>query len=495
MRRTGRKRKIPFHQTPPTQAEPLKKGPHIQVFPPTMEFYIEKGKVMCQEVLVRNIGTTAVYLTWGRAKPPPELKESALPHDPTAYFHCIDLNFKLLPREERTCIFAFHSITAGSFCDAWHLDTQPRLATGLDDLRVYGICTQSDMLVAERSRFVEQMRDIQLEHVVHEMVNDAVLRVKTATPPPPDFSDPRVQEKIFEERNAPEGLYFSPFVWEELHKLVPRIQQFVAYAKAPGRKAEPASAAEAQILNLDDPDPALDVHVFEWDKSVAMLEAELKALRTEQPDPTLEELYRQLQRIRRAAVVRPLNKSPCWHPAYEAVLSMIDCLPDTLKKLATDLEVVDPASGRPLHRPFYAPDNPERDEKYEYWQKKREEPLAAAVAKDPDVGAKLEVLPIEPFVECLASFEEQAQEARFRDTLMAPAPTLQESFQLYSKKVNTEAEMGAMIVIYELNLAIDGITVVDGKVDISPEGDAALRESLNALQDLIDAGPQAIFVV
>ena len=33
---------------------------------------------------------------------------------------------------------------------------------------------------------------------VHEMVNDVVLRVKTATPPPPDFSDPRVRIRIYD---------------------------------------------------------------------------------------------------------------------------------------------------------------------------------------------------------------------------------------------------------------------------------------------------------
>merc|ERR1719191_2466243 len=173
---------------------------------------------------------------------------------------------------------------------------------------------------------------------------------------------------------------------------------------------------------------------------------------------------------------------------------MVDSLPDTLKKLAVDLEVVDP-SGRPLHQPFYAPDNPERADKFEYWQKKREEPLAAAVAKNENAEALLEELPMEPFAECLTRFEEQAQEARFRDTLLAPAPTLQESFNLYSKKVNTEAEMGAMIVIYELDLALEGISVVDGKVDINNEGDTLLRERLGGLQDLIDAGPQAIFIV
>merc|ERR1719199_460127 len=226
---------------------------------------------------------------------------------------------------------------------------------------------------------------------------------------------------------------------------------------------------EAQILNLDDPDPALDVHVFEWDKSVAMLETELKALRTETPDPTLEELYTKLQRLRRTALVRPVNKSPAWHPAYEAVLSMIDSLPDTLKKLAVDLEVTEASSGRPLHRPFYAPDNPERADKFEYWQKRREEPLAAAIAKDENAEALLEKLPIEPFAECLTAFEEQAEEAKFRDTLLAKAPTMQDCFNLYSKKVNTEAEMGAMIVIYELNLAIDGINIYSKKVNTEAE--------------------------
>ena len=54
--------------------------------------------------------------------------------------------------------------------------------------------------------------------------------------------------------------------------------------------------------------------------------------------------------------------------------------------------------------------------------------------------------------------------------------------------------MGGMIVIYELNLALDGITVKDGKVDISDAGDANLREALGGVQDLIDAGPQALFI-
>ena len=45
--------------------------------------------------------------------------------------------------------------------------------------------------------------------------------------------------------------------------------------------------------------------------------------------------------------------------------------------------------------------------------------------------------------------------------------------------------MGGMIVIYELNLALDGITVKDGKVDISDAGDANLREALGGVQDLI----------
>ena len=48
------------------------------------------------------------------------------------------------------------------------------------------------------------------------------------------------------------------------------------------------------------------------------------------------------------------------------------------------MEVVDPP-GKPLHRPFYAPENPERAEKLEYWAKRREEPLAAAIAKDENV--------------------------------------------------------------------------------------------------------------
>ena len=52
--------------------------------------------------------------------------------------------------------------------------------------------------------------EYRLETQVHEMVNDVVLRVKTATPPPPDFTNPKVQEKIFEERNAPEGLCGQP---------------------------------------------------------------------------------------------------------------------------------------------------------------------------------------------------------------------------------------------------------------------------------------------
>merc|ERR1719399_2060474 len=361
---------------------------------------------------------------------------------------------------------------AGSFCDAWHLDTSPEtdLSKSHDtDLRLYGICTQSDLLVEQRRRFEEQMRDIQLEHVVHEMVNDVVLRVKTATPPPPDFSDPRVQEKIFEERNAPEGLYFSPFVWEELHKLVPRIQKFCA-------GMDITDLGEPQVLDLSAPDPALDVHVFEWDKSVVMLESELHALRKpDTPDPVREGLERELARLRRMSEMRPAHKSPVWNSAYEAVLNMVHALPDALVANAVAHEITT-AKGRPLQRPFISPDDPEREKKLAEWEEKRAPKLEAALAKNPDfVESMLETLPLAPFVTPFATLAEEAEEAELRRQLLAPAPSLLDTFELYGSKINTEAEMGGFVVLYELDLALKDLVVVDGQLKIEDETDLRAR--------------------
>ena len=55
---------------------------------------------------------------------------------------------------------------ARSFTDTWTLATEPALSSPLDDLVVYGLCTQQDLFVEDRLRFAEQMRDIQLEHQV-----------------------------------------------------------------------------------------------------------------------------------------------------------------------------------------------------------------------------------------------------------------------------------------------------------------------------------------
>jgi len=473
-------------QKAPAQAAP-KPGPHAELSPRTLQFPVAKGEMKTQEVTITNSGTTVVYFTWVHSKPPPCLAESVLPHDPTTYFHCLDLEFKLLPGEQKLCTFAFLSSIAGSFTDTWHLATEPALATPLEDLVVYGLCTQQDLFVEDRLRFAEQMRDIQLEHQVHEMVNDVVLRVKTATPPPPDFTNPKVQEKIFEERNAPEGLYWTPYVWNELHKLVPRIQKFCAGLDITVQDGEP------QVLDLSAPDPALDVHVFEWDKSVVMLERELHALRKpETPDPVRENLERELARLRRLAEMRPAHKSPVWNSAYEAVLNMVHALPDALVANAVAHEITT-AKGRPLQRPFISPDDPEREKKLAEWEEKRAPKLEAALAKNPDfVESMLETLPLAPFVTPFATLAEEAEEAELRRQLLAPAPSLLDTFELYSSKINTEVEM-AGVVLYELDLALKDLVVVDGRLKI--EDDTELRARLAGIQDILDAGALAVFIV
>merc|ERR1719271_2210437 len=204
---------------PPAEAQP-KPGPHAEISPRTLQFPVAKGEMKTQEVTVTNAGTTVVYFKWVHSKPPPCLAESILPFDPTTYFHCLDLEFKLLPGEHKLCTFAFLSNVAGSFTDTWTLATEPTLSSPLEDLVVYGLCTQQDLFVEDRLRFAEQMRDIQLEHIVHEMVNDVVLRVKTATPPPPDFTNPKVQETTFVLVNLTELPQSSDRVEESTHNHV-----------------------------------------------------------------------------------------------------------------------------------------------------------------------------------------------------------------------------------------------------------------------------------
>jgi len=552
----------------------------------TLEFVTAKGGMASKDVILKNVGTTVVYFEWQHAKRDPQLSESVLPSNPTEYFHCVCQSGKLLPGEEQLCTFVFRSNTAGSFHDTWHLAPKPDLKARLHDLQLYAVCTTSDPLAAERERFAKQMREEQLEHQVHEMVNDVVLRVRTATPPAPDFNDPKVQEKIFEQRNAKEGLYWSPFVWDELHALLPKIRKyckkFHRLANMPkdpkAKQAEPegpvgldpeifgdeeGNEPQAQVLNLDNPDPNLDLHTFEWDHSVDMLLRELHACAADARDRTREELVRLSLRIQRHAKVRPAQKSPAWNPAYEAVLAMIDELPTQIYAKAGEFEV----QGKygPFGRPFASPDthtDEERAARLKKWEEKRapalekavaavpalaeevakaqaavtkvheaalakaqeivasaqealasspdseaaqdavtraQETLAATEAGGPEKADPLTMMSIasaDPFVNKFSSLTEEATEAAFRTALLSSTPNLIDTFQAYLNKVNTEAEIGGQIVLYELDLAYPTLEIAkDGSVNMDDAAMDELSKRLDGLQEVLDAGCQAIFVV
>jgi len=474
----GLKEYAPYE--PPQEKQ--KEGPHLLLYPTKLEFCTEKDATDVQTVRVLNQGSSVVWFRWERARPQAEFAESALSGDETKYFHMSELEGKLLPGQDLIVPIAFRSTTAGSFGDRWRLITTPRLVTELEELDLFGLCTEHDLLGPSRQRFEQRLRESQIEHHVHELVNDAFLEVRTPRMPPPDYDNPKVQEKFFEERNVADKLYWSPYVWTELHALLPKLAAFVARKRMDKAKQQQEEKAK-KGGKVELPPP----YTFEWDKSVAMLKAELHAVKQEALDPEWEELTRQVALLERHAKIRPQTKSPAWHPCYEAILSLVDALPEHVQKCAQD-------QGVPP-RPFFHPGD-EREEQVAQFEQERAQALeAAGKAAEAEAlqAAEKAVYPLD-----LAKFvalDEAATEAEFRTQLLATAPDLEGTLQSAVDKLNAETDLGGMVVIYEVDFDLPSMAWDSDGIELNADAINEFKTRVAGVQDILDAGAQAVFVV
>ncbi|CAE8622415.1 unnamed protein product, partial [Polarella glacialis] len=318
----------------------LKEGPFAEVVPGKLQFQVDVKKLSVQTVTLKNVGTAVIAFEWVPNLPLHGFQESALPDDPAMHFTCHETKGRVQPGEEVQTFFSFTSEIPGTFTSSWCLRTYPELKEPIFELNMHGTAILGDLQWEQRLAFQRAMRKQQSLGLASELVEDIVESVRLQPPPLPNLSSHLVQERLFEEANVEQGLYWSPHTWNRFMDLKDAVARLVPEAPSGGQKppadmphatsstrgrqpkpkVEPASAAEAlgPLVQLGLP-------------SVARFQLDLATLPGTEPGaekPAAKvEVCRELARATRAARKQPLERSPTWWLAYEAILEIASVLP------------------------------------------------------------------------------------------------------------------------------------------------------------------------
>ncbi|CAJ1451868.1 unnamed protein product [Effrenium voratum] len=490
---------------------PLEEGPHVEVMPPCLHFQADVKKMCTRTIRLRNSGTAVLQFEWVQNTPRQNYQDSVLPGDETQHFTCHQTTGRVLPGDEAHMMFSFTAPTPGNFTSSWCLKTYPELQEPVTELAMNGSATVGDLHWERRAALQEYMRKEQTLSLASEIAEDIVEAVRLQPPQLPDLSQEPVQERLFEEVNAAEGLFWSPLTWEAFTGLRDKVEQlmpppatseegrapsFLVRAGARGRrpvaKVDPPSAAEP--LQLD----SLQV------PSLKRMRTQLEKLPGTEPgaDQPSEkvEVSRQLEQAVRSARKRPMERSPLWWLAYETVMEIVSVLPDkwTATRQRNGLE--------PL--PFLPPPDeeasPEQHEEYNLQLEERKAKLAPEEKEAEVRDIFCRGFMKNKFGPACARFGAVAKEAMLTTRMTrAGSLSLGERLRPYLGRLSAEAvELAGQVVLYELDVGFmlpPAPTAADGeepRVQLQLEGsEELLKQRLRGVVSVLESAPLAVLVM
>lgn len=341
--------------TMPLEQEPLAsaafvapiEGPNAEVTPARLHFQAEAKTTCTRTIRLRNTGSAAIQFEWVQNAPQQGFQESLLPQDPSQHFTCHQTSGRVLPGEDVQTMFSFTSPAPGTFQSSWHLQTYPQLFEPIAELAMNGSATISDVHWERRQALQAHMVKEQTISLASELAEDIVASAvtdgwKLLPPPLPDLSQPSVQERLFEEVNGADGLFWSHNAWTIFSELREKVERAspsdipadrgpveVSFEPPPGARGHrPVPKVEAPAPEALTPVERLEV------PSLRRMQAQLDRLPNPEPDEygqvprtAKTELQFELDRAARWARCRPLERSPLWWLAYETILEIASVLP------------------------------------------------------------------------------------------------------------------------------------------------------------------------
>lgn len=485
-------------------------GPHAEVSPSKLHFQADVKRQAARTLRIQNTGTAVVQFEWVQNLPEQTFQESILPEDGTPYFTCHETAGRILPGESVQTMFSFTSDKPGNFTSSWCLKTYPQLKEPITELAMNASATLGDLHAERRSALQEFIKKEQTISLATELAEDIVETVRLQPPVLPPLSEAAVQERLFEEVHAKEGLFWSPQTWESFTALRDQVAGMIperpksnegskipSFVPRPGRgktpvpKVDPPSAAE--------PLPPLESLGV---PSLSRMRSELEQLPGTEPGAEKPaekfEVMRQLERAARTARKCPLERSAVWWMAYETVMEIALTVPG--KWAATRQR----NSLEPL--PFLPP--PEDDaspEELEEYNLKLEERKAKLAAEEKEAEVReifCRGFARNKFGPACGRFGAVAKEATLT-TRMAKAGSiaLGDRLRPYLGRLSSEAiEMASNVVLYELDLGfLTPPVVADGeeRPSLILQGSdlELLKKSLRGVVSVLESVPLAVLVM
>eukprot|EP00929_Paragymnodinium_shiwhaense_P112629 TRINITY_DN80899_c0_g1_i1.p1 TRINITY_DN80899_c0_g1~~TRINITY_DN80899_c0_g1_i1.p1 ORF type:complete len:1469 (+),score=408.18 TRINITY_DN80899_c0_g1_i1:148-4554(+) len=508
----------------------LLEGPHIDAKPGKLQFSAQVKGLATQCIRLRNTGTAVVNYEWKQNLPLQGFQESLLPVDPTSRFMCECAKGQILPGREVETLFTFSSSTPGAFTSSWCLHTYPDLINPITSVFMHGSAKEGDLLEERRQSFCSRMHDDQVLHQIEEIIEDVVEAVKLDPPMPKDPKLPHMQEQLFSQRNAEQHLYWSDFAWrrmEDLQKSCDALTQKTTEPAASSTSKPPVAAEGADIaakprrgrVPLKKPNPgppqARPEEMAPYPPAMLAQAQRVPAVpRQGLAEASLPEIELLLQkqglladipRAVRDAQKRPLEKSPVWSAAYEAVVELVMSVPrfaDHSRKFA-QLEplkfICPPAEGS----------SAEEDAKFSEAIEARRALKSQEETQEKEQKASesfLKIFAKNRFNPVLDRFDEMAKEATLVAAIherAARLPTVFDRLLPYAKRQTLEnSEMGGCVVVYEADLSflvpmllVEGANLEDLRASLPQDVLEQVKTKLQGLTAVLEAGPLAVLVV
>lgn len=484
-------------------------GPHAEVTPSKLHFQADVKKQSTQTIRLRNTGTAVIQFEWVQNVPEQSFQESILPEDGTPYFTCHQAAGHVLPGQDVQTMFSFTAGKSGNFTSSWCLKTYPELKEPITELAMNGSATLGDLHWERRAALQEFLMKEQTVSLASELAEDVVEAVRLQPPPLPPLSEPAVQERLFEEANLSEGLFWSPGTWEAFTRLREQVESMVpekpapdegnkrpGFMPRPGRgrtpvaKVVPPSAAE--------PLPPLESLGV---PSLNRMRAQLEQLPGTEPGAERPaekyEVIRQLDRASRTARKCPLERSPIWWMAHETVMEIALSVPGkwAATRQRNGLE--------PL--PFLPPPDenasPEEVEEYNLKLEERKSKMAPEEKEAEVRDIFCRGFMRNKFGPACDRFDAVAKESTLTSRMIqAGRLSLGDRLRPYLGRLLLEAvELASNVVLYELDLGFLVPPVQDGeeRPQLLLQGSdlELLKQRLRGVVSVLESVPLAVLVM
>ncbi len=136
--------------------EPEVEGSDLQIDRLSIEFNAQLNNIQVKQLIVRNIGQSAVYFQWN-CRNLQKINPSAV-KDPKSRFYCHYENSVIKPGQEIAFAFSFLSDVPGIYIEQYDFICRPPLRTPIPSLKLEGKAFIDDEFQSSRQAFLENLK-------------------------------------------------------------------------------------------------------------------------------------------------------------------------------------------------------------------------------------------------------------------------------------------------------------------------------------------------